>query len=67
MRDGQLVLRIADDGVGLPPDTPSSGRGLRNMAARAQQLGGTLHVASGTERVTVVTLTLELVAKQRVA
>ena len=38
--DGLLTLRVEDNGVG-PSDTPGDGRGLRNMQARAEQLGGT--------------------------
>lgn len=60
VRDGRLVLRVADDGIGLAHSPESGGRGLRNMAARAQQLGGTLRVGPGPDRGTVVTLTLEL-------
>lgn len=60
VRDRRLVLRIADDGVGLRHSPESGGRGLRNMAARAQQLGGTLRVEPGPGRGTVVTLALEL-------
>jgi signal transduction histidine kinase len=59
-RDGRLVLSVADDGVGLARRPESGGRGLRNMAARAQQLGGTLSVEPGPERGIIVTLTLEL-------
>ena len=59
-RDGRLVLSVADDGVGLARKPESGGRGLRNMAARAQQLGGTLSVEPGPERGIIVTLTLEL-------
>ncbi|MET3135047.1 signal transduction histidine kinase [Oxalobacteraceae bacterium GrIS 1.11] len=62
VRDGRLVLRIADDGVGLPPTPAASGRGLRNMVARAHQLGGTVSIEPGPERGAVVTLTLELAA-----
>jgi len=39
-----LLLAIEDDGRAAPVATPS-GRGLRNMQARAHQLGGTLDVA----------------------
>ena len=38
--DGRLTLRVEDNGVG-PPDAPGDGRGLRNMHARADHLGGT--------------------------
>ena len=41
----EVVLTVVDDGVGLPDDvTPS---GLRNIAARAEQLGGTCSVVAG--------------------
>jgi len=36
----ELVLRVRDDGRGLPPDAASGGLGLRNMASRAERLGG---------------------------
>ena len=38
--DGRLTLRVEDNGVG-PSDAPGDGRGLRNMQARAEHLGGT--------------------------
>jgi signal transduction histidine kinase len=65
VRAGRLVLRIADDGVGFPPNPEAGGRGLRNMAARAQQLGGAVSIEPGRERGTVVTLSLELAARPR--
>jgi two-component system, NarL family, sensor histidine kinase DevS len=37
---GTLTLRVEDNGVG-PPNSPGEGRGLRNMQARADHLGGT--------------------------
>ncbi len=61
-REGQLALRIRDDGVGVAPGTASSGRGLGNMRARAEQLGGTLAVAADPIAGTMVTLTVPLVA-----
>ena len=68
-RDGRLVLSVADDGVGLARKPESGGRGLRNMAARAQQLGGTLSVEPGPERgiIVMLTLELELVGRPRMA
>ena len=39
--DGHLVLRVADDGVGMPPE-PGRRSGLRNIDERARVLGGTL-------------------------
>jgi signal transduction histidine kinase len=40
--DGDLVLRVTDNGKGIGPGTRRSG--LANMSDRAQQLGGTLTV-----------------------
>ena len=39
-----VVLRVVDDGVGIP-ETPRSGHGLDNMAQRAHHLGGNLHAS----------------------
>ncbi len=42
-----LCLAIEDDGVGFDPECrPSRGHGLRNIAARTQEIGGTLQVIS---------------------
>ena len=44
---GDVCVRVVDDGVGPPgPDTPK-GNGLRNMAARAAKLGGSLALRAG--------------------
>ncbi|MEO8654249.1 MAG: ATP-binding protein, partial [Ramlibacter sp.] len=43
--DGALQLEVEDDGCGGVPAT--TGRGLGNMQARAQQLGGRLDVRMG--------------------
>jgi signal transduction histidine kinase len=40
----ELVLRVEDDGRGVPDDLVSTGRGLPNMVARAERLGGTAAV-----------------------
>jgi signal transduction histidine kinase len=43
--DGREVrLKVSDDGVGLPADGRRSG--LRNMAERAEQLGGRLELSA---------------------
>lgn len=48
-----LHLRVADDGVGVRPDSSSIGNGLPNMAERAESLGGAFIVSArprgGTE------------------
>lgn len=42
-----LCLAIEDDGVGFDPESRHSrGHGLRNIAARTQEIGGTLQVIS---------------------
>jgi signal transduction histidine kinase len=45
LRDGELHLEVADDGVGIPPDLPAGGgHGLRSMRERATRLGGHVDV-----------------------
>lgn len=43
--DGELVLRVQDDGRGLPPQRRE--RGLENLRRRADDLGGTMTLGSG--------------------
>ncbi len=51
--DDLLVLRVSDNGVGfVAPVGP--GRGLRNLASRARDLGGTCTIESAPERGTLV-------------
>jgi signal transduction histidine kinase len=54
--DGDIELRVADDGVG--PDAPThqagGGVGLRSMQERAERLGGSIEVAPGASGGTVV-------------
>jgi signal transduction histidine kinase len=40
---GDLILRVADNGIGIPPNVRRSG--LRNLAERADKLGGELRLA----------------------
>ena len=54
--DGELVVAIVDNGVGPPAAPRPGGRGLHNMAARAEKCGGTLSVAAGPSTGTVVEL-----------
>lgn len=49
----QLVLEVVDNGVGIPA-IPSTGHGLANMAARAEQLGGTFTTSPAEHGGTVV-------------
>lgn len=43
--DGDLLLTVVDDGVGIPADAPRSG--LANLARRAAELGGSFEVRPG--------------------
>jgi signal transduction histidine kinase len=51
-RDGALILRVADDGIGGA--TPHGGSGLSGMADRLAAVGGTLTVDSGHTGTTVI-------------
>lgn len=52
----QLVLSVADDGIGLPQDNaPRKGLGLRIMNYRTQRMGGTLEISSREGGGTVIT------------
>ena len=42
---GTLLVRVRDDGVGLPAGAARPGLGLRSMAERARELGGRCTVA----------------------
>jgi signal transduction histidine kinase len=44
-----LLLAVIDDGIGPAPSTPQMGRGLANLAERAEALGGTFRLVTGPE------------------
>jgi signal transduction histidine kinase len=46
IKDGNIVMKISDNGKGFETDRPHSGLGLRNMRERGQLLGGDVEVAS---------------------
>ena len=52
LEQGSVVVRVADDGVGLPP-LVSAGVGLRSMHQRATELGGSCSVTGGAGGTTV--------------
>jgi signal transduction histidine kinase len=56
--DGNLVLAICDNGIGIAAVHPSAGRGMHNMRARTAQLGGTLLVDQANGQGTRIVLTL---------
>lgn len=44
VRDGELLVRVCDDGKGLAKAETGTGRGLGNMAKRAEALGGSCSI-----------------------
>lgn len=47
VRDGLIILRITDDGIGFNVEESKTGSyGLQNMHERAVELGGTMHLVS---------------------
>lgn len=52
--NGQLILSITDDGVGLPEEPSTAGMGMRLMNYRAKMIRGTLSIHSAATRGTVV-------------
>jgi signal transduction histidine kinase len=59
VRERRFVLSVADDGQGFETGAASSsGMGLRNMAARAAEAGGTFELSSTPGTGTSATLTL---------
>ena len=55
--NGSLVLSVADDGTGIPPDA-TTGIGLRSMRERAEGVGGTLTIEPTTPHGTIVRVTV---------
>jgi signal transduction histidine kinase len=49
----ELILTVADDGIG-PPTGPGTGNGLRNMATRAAGLGGHCAIGARSPRGAIV-------------
>ena len=53
--DGQVILCVADNGVGPPGPEAPRGRGLDNMASRARRLGGSFDLVPCHPRGTSLT------------
>lgn len=43
----RLVISVADDGRGFDPDSVPKGRGIGNIRARIERMGGTFELSSG--------------------
>ncbi|WP_370636293.1 sensor histidine kinase [Cohnella sp. CFH 77786] len=56
---GNLYLKVADDGGGLPQSW-KPGVGIRSMRERAEELGGTFRIVRGDPRGTAVAVTLPI-------
>jgi signal transduction histidine kinase len=52
--EGEMTVRVADDGAGFDPDAPSAGYGLTGMGERIALAGGELNVSSGPSGSTVL-------------
>jgi NarL family two-component system sensor histidine kinase LiaS len=56
-RNGHVRLQVGDDGVGLDPkDVKKAGHGLRNITARAKELGAKLEIVSKPGRGVLIVL-----------
>jgi DNA-binding response OmpR family regulator/anti-sigma regulatory factor (Ser/Thr protein kinase) len=60
IEDGDFVLLVNDDGVGMPQHNPLQGRGLNTVQLLMQQLGGTVEWRSTSMDGTTVHLRLPL-------
>jgi two-component system NarL family sensor kinase len=54
----EIVVRVVDDGCGLPPDPGGSGFGLASMRERAEAMGGSLRLTSRPGRGTILQIRL---------
>jgi signal transduction histidine kinase len=65
VRKRALVLDVVDDGAGFDPiaQRPAMGMGIRNMQARAAEIGGHFDLASGPGKGTTVSLSVPLTAR----
>jgi signal transduction histidine kinase/ligand-binding sensor domain-containing protein len=60
---GAWELSVSDDGVGMPPDADTdrvSGLGVRSIARRAREIGGTVHWSPTSPSGTTITVTFRL-------
>jgi signal transduction histidine kinase len=58
MRDGQRVVTISDDGVGISDEAEDKGQGLKNMRTRAASIGGAFRLLTRPGGGTALEVTL---------
>lgn len=54
LKEENVVIEVADDGVGFVPEKAKGGIGLRNLKKRADALNGTLQIKSQPEKGAVI-------------
>ncbi len=62
-----LLMRVTDDGVGLPETPTPGGHGLRNLSSRAESLGGSFRAERRPQGGAVVTWEVPLCARKQEA
>lgn len=67
IESGKLVIRIQDNGKGLPTEWQSKGYGVGNLRQRMASCGGECEIASISGSGVTVTLTLPLLAQSSAA
>ena len=59
--DGEkLYLTIADNGIGIPPNNPKKGIGLKNIKTRVKALNGKLNINSKANQGTTLSISIPL-------
>ncbi|MBL9214652.1 MAG: hypothetical protein JNG83_04165 [Opitutaceae bacterium] len=59
--DDSAALQVTDDGIGFDPERRKpTGRGLTNIGTRVREMNGTLHIESGLEKGTRLTIHFQL-------
>jgi len=56
--ENTITLSIEDDGIGFNSKTNSSGIGLKNMASRIEQIGGSISIDSQLNKGTTILITV---------
>lgn len=59
-KKGNLILNIADDGIGFEVDKKSKGIGLKNIVTRTHESEGTIEIKSALNKGTQVKITVPL-------